>query len=84
MDVVLRRRRRRKRRRTTRAALITPLMVPRPQAVLRGHQSIVNSLCWNGTLPLLATSGVERVIKACGTGHGDAWWAHGGAGRHRG
>eukprot|EP00667_Euglena_gracilis_P005026 EG_transcript_5058 len=38
-------------------------LVPRPRHVLRGHQSIVNGVAWNASLPLLATAGVERVIR---------------------
>ena len=41
------------------------LMVRQPQQVLKGHQSIVNNVAWNTTLPMLVTAGVERVIKVC-------------------
>ncbi|RIA98974.1 WD40-repeat-containing domain protein [Glomus cerebriforme] len=43
--------------------IINPLNNSNPQYVLNGHRSIVNSAIWHPHVPLIFSSGVEKIIK---------------------
>ncbi|CAB4411884.1 unnamed protein product [Rhizophagus irregularis] len=43
--------------------VIDPLNNSTPQYVLNGHRSIVNSAIWHPHVPLIFSSGVEKIIK---------------------
>ena len=45
--------------------VLTMSMSTMPHLILPGHRSIVNQTCYSKVHHILATSGVEKVIKVC-------------------
>ncbi|KAA1113130.1 hypothetical protein PGT21_022203 [Puccinia graminis f. sp. tritici] len=55
--------------------ITVPVTIPKPSLTLHGHRSIPNSLIFHPYLPLICTSGVEKIVKVHSTRQ-VGWYPH--------